>query len=316
MTTREIHSKTYLGPAAYEYMRPYDSYDRVSHGGNSPVVNGKRIYSENGYTSNVTILRNPPCRMRSPGWPWVDGAMFTLGAKPESDTTISYPSAYDVLPKLHEKWKASQFDLGVSAGEGKEAWRMMADRLGSLARAANSMRKGDLQDALRHMLGQVPAGAKKRAQQALNLRDVTGAWLETSLGWLPTVNDIYNAAEHVKFVPSSRNRIKAAIVTKTGVRAANYAEPKFDVRGTTVFGTSVIIDVYRNPTELERLGLTNPPGVLYNLTSGSWLVDYFLPIGEAIERMSAVGQLPVQKVIVTNFSKMEGRTRIDRKSVV
>jgi len=310
MTTRNIYRKTYLGPAPYVHLRPYDSYQKVAHGGNSPVVNGKRVYTENGYTSDVEILRNPPCRMRSPGYAWVNGAMFTLGAKPESDSPIVFPTAYDALPKLHTKWKESQFDLGVSAGEGKEAWRMMADRLGSLARAANAIRKGDLQDALRHMLGQVPSGAKKRAQQALNSRDITGAWLETQLGWLPTVNDIYNAAEHVKFVPSSRNRIKAAIVTKTGVRAANYTEPKFEVRGSTVFGTSVIIDVYRRPTEIERLGLTNPPGVIYNLTSGSWLVDYFLPIGEALEKMSAVGQLPVQKVIVTQFSKMEGRTRI------
>lgn len=310
MSSRHRYSKTWLGTATIAAQRPYDEYRRDSEGGNSPRVNGRRIFTENGYTCDISFDRNPPCQFSSsPTGPWSNASMFPLGAKPEPAETLDYPTAYEVLPRLREKWRQSEFNIGVAAGESKETLKMMTDRIGSIARAARAMRKGNLQDALRHMTGQVPRDASRRAATALNLGDVTGAWLETNLGWSPTLSEIYNLSEHVKFVPQN-NRIRAAIVKPLTARAASYTDPAFQCTGGGTYGTSVIVDVYRNPTIAERLGLRDPAGVVWELATLSFLVDYFVPIGNSIANAMSVSELPVQKVIVTRFYKFEGRTRL------
>jgi hypothetical protein len=140
----------------------------------------------------------------------------------------------------------------------------------------------------------------------LDLGDVSGAWLEGHLGWSPMIGDIYNAAELLK-LSQRQNRIKVSTANSCKLRASGLA-PHWEVEGEDKYIQAIIVEFSREPTMIERLGLTDPAGILWEATPYSFVVDWFLPIGNSLSEMHAVGAVPVSKVIHTNYHVLRGKS--------
>jgi hypothetical protein len=268
----------------------------------------KGQFTENGLSSYTELLYNAGIEISfsGPSGPWSESSMYSVGLRPIPEDPISQPSVYDdLLPKLASAFREADFNVGVFAAEGKDSIRMMTSRLVGLTRAARSLRKGNLGGALRELTGQVPRGARRRAQTSLDLGDVSGAFLEVNLGWVPMYNDLYNAAGLLNLKPRE-NVITASVSNRSRIRAAG--QPDYEVKSKGWYRRILRAKciVTREPSMIERLGLTDPAGIIWEAVPFSFVIDYVLPIANSLESMHAVSLLPVQKLVLTQYDKMEG----------
>jgi hypothetical protein len=267
------------------------------------------IFTENPYIGTKVVDIDPVCKVgTSPGnynqlWP-----ASSLGGRPAVyPDFVQYHSAIDLLGKLEEKWKGSQFNIGVTVGEGRESAQMMYHRLGGIYRSVRSLKRGNFGGALRELTGQVPKSRQHRARTRMNEHDITGAWLELNLGWSPMIKDIFEAAELVK-LKERKNRIIVSKARK-GIPMVNGNQLHWEVTGKCERRMSVIVDVTRNPTLIEAMGLTDPASIMWELVPFSFVADWVSPIGNYLANLHAVGALPAKKVIITKSEKLHGHSR-------
>lgn len=310
MSTRTVDSKTVIGVGTISpAWDAYDRYRRNSDGGNTPrELRLRGIYTENQYDSSIRFERHSPVKVGSAMNGPYNWSISTenLGGVPVPIEPIAYPDPYSLMGDLEAQWKQSEFNAGVFMAEGKEALSMGIFRLKGIDAAARALRRGNIGGALRNLTGSVPPTNRTRANTALKSKDVASAWLELHLGWVPMMNDIYSAANLLDLRPRV-NRVKASNYNEIGLWASG-AKEQWTVTGRERKYQSIIVEFYREPTKLEALGLTDPAGVAWEATRLSFVADWFLPIGRSLANMHAVGALPVQKVIHTNFQKLEGRS--------
>lgn len=312
MSTRSYTSKTVLQVGTISPVwDAFDVYQRDIDGGNSPVINGRRRLTENNYVGTTTFRRSSPCKVGSnPAGPfsWSIGT-DNLGGMPVPEDDIDFPSPYDMLDDLRSKWRQSEFQAGVALGEGKESLDMMVQRISGIGRAAAALKKGNLGGALKNLFGQVPRGSRRSAQRRLDTGDISGAFLELNLGWSPMISDVYALSDTLSFVPLSRNRIRTSAINKSRMRASGLASA-WRVDGQQIKRTTLIAECWREPTIPERLGLTDPVGIIWELVPYSFIVDYFLPIGNSLANATALGELPLKRVIVIRYENTWGRSTV------
>jgi hypothetical protein len=215
--------------------------------------------------------------------------------------TVNYPSFSDLASKLLSKWRASEFNLGVSIGEGRESVELIVGRMTDIAKAANAVRKGNLGTALRH-LSHVPKSNRRSAQLGMSANALSSAWLELQYGWLPLIKDIGAAAEMIKLHPKT-NRVKA----RSSNRGGAHLNSSSNIGNLTVFNNDRrlqnIVVVSSPPSLQERLGLTDPLTIAWELVPFSFVLDWFGPIGDYLSALHAVNTMPVVKCIQTFSSK-------------
>lgn len=204
-----------------------------------------------------------------------------------TNVSVQHASTAVALSRLVDAWKNSDVNLGVSIGEGKESLGMVASSLRSLAQSAIAIRRGDIGGAVRHFKNPVPRSARRRAARRLSQGDLSGSWLALNLGWAPMISDIYAATQFVRYAGGyakiaskwAKGTASATVQTVNGMGGkVDKAEARR--RYVTVIRTP--------PTEYQRLGLTNPALVAWELVPFSFVVDYFLPIGDVINAMSVL----------------------------
>lgn len=223
-----------------------------------------------------------------------------------ANVRATHGSTIKALSKLVDKWKNSDVNLGVSIGEGKESLGMVSQSLFSLAQSARCVRRGDLGGALRHFKNPVPRSARRRAAKKLSQGDASGSWLALNLGWAPMISDIYAALEYqrdtggyAKIVSGWVKGTGGATVSTTYGMGGKVTKVDVRLRYVTAIRTP--------PTEWQRLGLTNPALVAWELVPFSFVIDYFIPIGDAI---NALGVLQMDNSQLKTFRE----ERVDIKT--
>jgi hypothetical protein len=264
-------------------------------------------YTENGFTYSGSWETTRQSAISEFGNIRMTGSQSLTGY-PVFDAG-EYPSFEELGSKLLSAWRASEFNLGVSIGEGKESAQLIVGRLTDIAKAANAVRKGNLGTALRH-LSHVPRSSRRGAQVSMSVNAFTSAWLELQYGWLPLIKDIGAAAEMIKLHPKE-NRIRA--------RSSNRGGAKLDspshIGNIRVFNNDRrlqnIVIVRSPPSMMERLGLTDPLSIAWELVPFSFVLDWFGPIGDYLADLHAINVLPVVKCIQTFSSKQVANISVD-----
>lgn len=288
----------------------YDAYRKIyrrSYGSNTPrSLRQQGEYQENPYDITLEDYRSGVLGLsfQPEGNIWWAGTV-TVGASPIFDACPA-PAWVDVLPRLLSKWRESEFNLGITVGEGRESVTLMTDRLRSLASCAGAIRKKDLGGALRHV-GKVPKDARRRAQKKLDAEDLSGAFLEIHLGWSPLIRDIDALAGMIKLDPTHKVfRTSFTLKQRTGRCAGGGLPPERAVIVKNDRTRYVKVTLTHQPSLPERLGLTNVAGIVWGLTSCSFVADYILPIGVTLEALHAQRVLPVKKLVYTDVYRYEG----------
>lgn len=197
-------------------------------------------------------------------------------------STCTYPAGALLLSALVDKWKDSDLNLGVSLAESGESLGMVVNGLGNIYQSARSIRRGDLNGALRHM-ARVPSQDIKKAKRHLSQGDTSATWLSLHLGWSPLISDVYAYSKGLSVIPKYEV-LRTQWVNGSGSVVWNFVS---NLKSKSRVQSRLVAKITSGPTILDRLGLTNPALIAWELVPLSFVADYFLPIGEYINALSA-----------------------------
>lgn len=191
--------------------------------------------------------------------------------------------------RLEEEYDNGDFNAGIFAGELGETVDLLAGRVKQLALAARAARKGNFADALQHLKKsgvRVPKNPKRPPKNGMGVQDPSRAsslWLELQYGWKPLVSDIYSLSETIVNLDQPRKRRivargrKPALVTPNLASAFNYTGNSWVQKQIVAYITEDI------PSWPAALGLMDPELVAWELVPFSFVVDWFLPIGNWLQ---------------------------------
>lgn len=193
---------------------------------------------------------------------------------------LGYNQAY---ARLREKVINAEAALGAFLAEIGEAARMILQRVLSLIRSFKAAKKGQWKRAFTELTGVTDSRQWTRRRAARNAtKTAADWWLELWFGWLPSLGDIYNAAEVMcsemglgRQYGTATSRQSKIVKHSDGATSATTASIRHKVGG--VFAVS-------NPNKLllNQLGLANPIGTLWEVIPFSFMLDWVFKIGDFI----------------------------------
>ncbi len=204
---------------------------------------------------------------------------------------------------VRSRVQGTEFNAAVALGEMSETLTLITANAVRVAKALHHLRRGDWTGTVRSLFeksGREPLRSHlgPRPKRKV-LRDLSGHWLELQYGWLPLLSDVKSAAEAFaawRYAPlrfSVRSTAKEEL-TKGG----------FSLNGQKSFArqtskAAVKVTFKEAPSLTYKLGLTDPLTVAWELVPFSFVVDWFLPIGQYLEASSACRTLSVESVVTS-----------------
>lgn len=200
------------------------------------------------------------------------------------------------LVKARLKIKNKRVDLGVAYAERKATAWMLGDTATRLGKAVRSLRRGSFREAAR-TLGILNEVKQPRGSNWIN------HWLALQYGWKPLLSDLYGAADALR----KRPREDWLVTAKAASRDTNqwkYTRSPTATNGVLSGGTDaceVVADRQRGvfvridalpendlTMSFVQLGLTNPLLVAWEVVPYSFVIDWFLPIGNWLDSLDAL----------------------------
>lgn len=183
------------------------------------------------------------------------------------------------LKKFYDAILENKASMAQTFAERQQAIDMVAQKATQVFNAYRQIRKGKFQRAARTL------GLKKtrnpRSKQA------SGQWLELQYGWLPLLGDIHTLLNFNPFAGdkiskratercSYRGRLGATVVTKETVEY-----------GALISVTDPMVGF------ANQAGLLNPGLLAWELMPFSFVVDWFLPVGDHLDYLTALCGLTI-----------------------
>ena len=185
----------------------------------------------------------------------------------------------EVMLKVGSK-KAS---FGESIAESREALRMITKSAVSLFHAYRAAKRGNW--------GGVAKALGVRKKDILHKKSVSEKWLAYQYGWKPLMNDIYDA--HQLIQKGFREKSQLACNVRN---LEDHYERRVDdgaggyekVTSTAKFSMKVFYSISDSElSKLGQMGLINPLSVAWEVVPFSFVVDWFLPVGNFLEAITA-----------------------------
>lgn len=226
------------------------------------------------------------------------------------------------LNQLIEQIKSGKMQAAVSLAEAHKTAAMVAASATTIVRAIRALRScrfGEFANALgitvsRKQTDKYYTGVRSRSgvpgsgfrynskskvtreTQEQQFQDFAAqTWLQYSYGWKPLLNDVYSAAEAFAYYFTESNGAwrhgsgRASTYRGTNVRklASYYANDyAILVRRRHKYGVT-----YRIPegvvSPATTFGLSNPLVVAWEIVPFSFVADWFIPIGQTLENLTA-----------------------------
>lgn len=250
-----------------------------------------------------------------------------LGFAPYADVSHSSATKTDALflnlktvalTRLYDKVKAEHAGLGETIVQGRQATNMIAEAAVRIAKAARHVKKFEFKDAALELGISVPKRVSKRYSFTRN-------WLAYRYGWMPLIYDSYGTMvalwEHTRLPVVKSINAKAKFAIAPVNRSRIYSgESYFDSSNTcdnspsldwtiTREGTAeyvvragfVIEFTNTNIATLTSLGLADPVGIVWELVPFSFLIDWFVNIGDVISSMTAFNGKKMKAHYITHY---------------
>lgn len=217
------------------------------------------------------------------------------------------------LDKAKSKFKDEVYSktsqLAANWGERKQSVDMIANRANQMRRAWRALRTGNFRQFSRE-LGIDP----KRKDPWSRPRDAAKLWLEYWFGWSPLIGDIYNATQILQSQgPKLKAMGKATVHSPYQKLGRPINNPAWDWqydfpdwRFRTLIQAEVQV-TNKNLFRADQLGLINPASVAWELIPFSFLVDWFIPVGDFLEEFTAYAGLTFKNPFTTRSCRGSGR---------
>jgi len=275
-------------------------YDKVWSGGDGLTAD------EHPYSCDISNITDPGLTWSFSSSPTGvnTGGAASCGFNPVITQRHTYDNNHilKAYTKLGNMVRQHEFNAAVNIGEAKESVRMIGDTARSLALAFVSLKRGKAVDALK-ALGMKPKASIVSDVQH-HLRDgLASAWLGLQYGWFPLLGSVDDAA---KALASNLAKRKTTFRTKINGKGGviSGAGGGFSATGTYQRSRSLIwrIEEEDQFTTLEEFGFTSLELVAWELTTLSFVADWFIPIGDFLEARSVLSSCR-GKYIDTDFER-------------
>lgn len=254
--------------------------------------------TENAYTCTISASMNPVIRFRRPGEPWKNGAVSSCFG----GMTVVKPTSTEmallrtrVLGGVLGKYKKHSFNASVLLGELPETARMVVDPIIDVLQAYRLARKGKFSKARKVL--------EDRSGRRIPIdKGAASNWLALRYGWIPAIQDSYNAAEAYHLwkttYPShfTRVRSKAKIETPAFI-------PSCSARGFNRTSLSIILKTSFELEVQSTLGFGNPAILAWELLPFSFVVDWAYDVGTWLELVCQLPRNRATQYITTEFSQ-------------
>lgn len=207
---------------------------------------------------------------------------------PANIASEAVPSDSGTLASAHNRAYAkfrescySSASVAVSLAERKQAMGMVASRAIQLVRFTSALKKLRFDQAVRELgVNRLPRHLSTRSGP----KALANNWLEFHFGWRPLIKDVFDACDVLQSeIPlesiSGSGSASTSVSTATD---ANGVTRHFNVTSRVRIQAKVRFD---NPNLglATQLGLTNPAVVAWELVPFSFVVDWFVNVGDFLQ---------------------------------
>lgn len=215
---------------------------------------------------------------------------------------ISYrhgPFGYDPLPSgdfIDELWNEAvtkallslkgenSSDIGASLGELGQTVDSLASSVMRGTYFIRSMRRGNWALAAKH-LGITPKVFRDTRGKVL-----ADYWLAYSFGWKPLASEMYGLADTICEHVSRNSNFIEGTGTAISSNDVSFTYGNWDVIGSWAARIRAVLKAeITNPglRLINKTGLTNPASVAWELVPFSFVVDWFVPVGNTLDALTA-----------------------------
>lgn len=193
---------------------------------------------------------------------------------------------------------------------------MMNSTVSRLVKSITSLRRRDFPGAISALWHGTSRSPRYRTAKGPSFTaDLANNWLELQYGWKPLLMDIdgsmrslaqfYQTAEHVARTASASAKVET--ITKSPIRYGSVSNPPVGYwinRNQTRYRYAIRYRVdSRLKAFLAQTGFTNPINLVWEVLPYSFVVDWFLPIGNYLQSSSSFDGLEFLDGVETRFTR-------------
>jgi len=231
---------------------------------------------------------------------YIDGEKLPYRPGPEG---VEQKARNAVLNSL----KSQSVNLAQAFAERRQTASMLSKSVNRIATAALAIRHGNLRHAA-NMFGMKYGRSGRALTREIppSPKNLSNWWLEYSYGWRPLLQDIHGAAELIaKTYEFARPTI--AYGQATGSTFDKYIQQVHtDSRSSSVLTCTssqqvrarYVIEFVEDDATRSRLaqtGITNPLELAWELLPYSFVLDWFIPVGEYLKTFDATNGLSFKR---------------------
>jgi len=267
----------------------------------------------------VSLITDDPYIVRRQVWFNEQLVVDTVEQTPMSvDFPVLYLSPPDVwaedldnirsksITEARNKLRKGQVQVGNNLGEANQVVRMITENTKRVIGAYNSLKRGNYALALKHL--------ELSPKMILSGHTLSKKWLELQYGWLPLISDIHDGTKLLcDYVdPGKPAKMEVKVVKNQklerdfGFVQGQRFETRWKCVGTAKCG---LVAKVTCPALVgaDMFGLLNPLSIAWELTPFSFILDWFIPIGNVLDSLSATAGLEFGSGYITvtdqqNFS--------------
>jgi hypothetical protein len=199
---------------------------------------------------------------------------------PGSDNARS-ESITKSLNKLH----SNSSNWGENLGQGKKTCEEFAKIASRVAQSLLAMKRGNVRDAASKLIGLTGRHGTRSVSKS-----ISDLWLEYNYGIKPILSDVHELQQAVHQTLEQTHGISGV---GTGISTAD-ADFLWE---NTFFHKSKCVNSFRTQMNgimsnklsyvLESAGLVNPISIAWELVPWSFAIDWFIPVGQTLQAMTA-----------------------------
>jgi hypothetical protein len=192
----------------------------------------------------------------------------------------------------------SQWNAAVTLGESRECLETFVTTATRITKSWRKLRKGDIQGML-NVLGNNTRA--KGFSGKVNSKNIANTWLEYQYAWMPLLYDVDAAARYLAekivgetyagelfFGGARKTEVTKWELYENSYSTAGLYPPTFlGMQGYKRWTVSKKFSVVAKPNRvgtstLDQLGFTDPATVLWELAPFSFVVDWFVNVGDVL----------------------------------
>lgn len=208
----------------------------------------------------------------------------------ENNSTLVRDLAYNRLVSR----LADESQWGANLLEARSGLDTMVRSVNRLRRAVRHVKRGNVRAALNDL--SVPEGRRGPSSRVKSAADL---WLEYQFFWAPTIRDVYAAVDTMSRATFGTRLVygNANALAEYTLSTGNKVE-RHRVRDCCKTGARVRIS---NPNAFlaNQMGLVNPASIAWEIIPFSFVVDWFVNVGDCLSAMTDFVGLSIEDSFTT-----------------